>query len=55
MTDNAYEYQDFVEAAGPKKFIVVDFFMPNCKYCVEFMPEWNKIIDEFTAEYGDQV
>lgn len=52
-TNNAAEFQDFVEDAGPDTFIVVDFFMPACKYCVEFMPNWNKIVDEFTAEYGE--
>ena len=29
--------------------------MPQCGYCVQFMPTWNKIVDEFTAEYGDQI
>ena len=54
-TNNADEFQDFVEDVGPETFIVVDFFMPACHYCVEFMPTWNKIVDEFTAEYGDQI
>ena len=52
MTHNSNEFQNLVEAAGPDTFIVVDFFMPACHYCVKFMPEWNKIVDEFTAEYG---
>lgn len=29
--------------------------MPACHYCVEFMPAWNKIVDEFKAEYGDKI
>jgi len=29
--------------------------MPACHYCVEFMPAWNKIVDEFKAEYGDNI
>ena len=29
--------------------------MPNCGYCVKFMPEWNRIVDDFTAKYGDAV
>ena len=37
------------------KFIVVDFFMPQCHYCVEFMPQWNEVVDYFKTEYGDQV
>ena len=56
MTNNSNEFQDLIDEAGPEAFIVVDFFMPACKYCVKFMPEWNKIVDEFTAEYGsDQI
>ena len=54
-TSSAGEFQGLVEEAGPDTFIVVDFFMPACKYCVEFMPSWNKIVDEFTAEYGDKI
>ena len=29
--------------------------MPECSYCVKFMPAWNKIVEEFQAEYGDQI
>lgn len=53
-TDNPNDFQNQVEAARDK-FIVVDFFMPMCKYCVQFMPEWNKIVDEFKEQYGEQV
>ena len=35
--------------------VIVDFFMPQCAYCVKFMPEWNRIVDEFKAEYGEQI
>ena len=53
-TENPNDFQNQVEAAG-NKFIVVDFFMPMCKYCVQFMPEWNQIVDEFKEQYGEQV
>ena len=29
--------------------------MPHCGYCVQFMPTWNKIVDEFKGEYGDKI
>ena len=35
--------------------VIVDFFMPECGYCMKFMPEWNRIVDEFTAEYGERI
>ena len=54
-TNDAHEFQDLVDNAGPNKFIIVDFYMPACHYCVEFMPSWNKIVEEFKAEYGEQV
>ena len=27
--------------------------MPECYYCKKFKNDWNKIVDEFTREYGD--
>ncbi len=55
MTHDAGEFQDLVEAAGKDTLVIVDFFMPACSYCVKFMPAWNKIVDEFKAEYGDKI
>ncbi len=40
---------------NPDAVTIVDFFMPQCHYCVKFMPEWNRIVDEFKAEYGEQI
>lgn len=40
---------------GSNTIIVVDFYMQACHYCAKFMPEWNRIVEDFTAEYGDQV
>lgn len=58
MTNDEWEFQEYIEEAardGKNKFIVVDFFMPACRYCVEFMPQWNQIVEEFTEKYGEQV
>lgn len=55
MTHDHGEFLDIVDAAGDDKLIIVDFFMPQCSYCVKFMPAWNQIVEEFTAEYGDKV
>lgn len=48
------EFVDYVEAHNDK-FIVVDFYMPQCHFCVEFMNDWNKVVSEFQEKYGDQV
>jgi thiol-disulfide isomerase/thioredoxin len=53
--NNADHFQELVDAVAVDKLIVVDFFMPNCGYCVKFMPEWNRIVDDFTAKYGDAI
>lgn len=49
------DYQNKIEQGPENKLVIVDFYMPQCSYCVKFMPSWNKIVDEFTAEYGDQI
>ena len=48
------EFQKLVDDAGPDKFIIVDFFMPQCGYCVKFMNQWNQIVTDMTAEYGEE-
>ena len=40
---------------GQTKFIVVDFYMPSCHYCKEFMPDYNEVVDFMSETYGDQV
>ena len=55
MTSNQQDFFDKVDAAPKETLFIVDFFMPQCHYCVEFMPSWNKIVDEFKAEYGDKI
>ena len=56
MTQDSAELQKIIAEAGETKMVVVDFFMPDCYYCKKFYNEWNKIVDEFTAEYGpDQI
>lgn len=55
MTHNSREFNHLLKEAGNDKLVVVDFFMPNCYYCIKFKDGWNKIVDEFTAEYGDQI
>ena len=47
MTHGAEDYQQIVDNAGDNTLVIVDFFMPNCGYCVKFMPEWNRIVAEF--------
>lgn len=29
--------------------------MPACSYCILFMPDWNQIVSEFKAAYGDKI
>ena len=55
MTHDHIQFQQEVDSAGSDAIVIVDFFMPQCHYCVQFMPTWNKIVDEFKAEYGDKV
>ena len=55
MTHDHNEFQHEVDSAGNDTIVIVDFFMPHCGYCVQFMPTWNKIVDEFKAEYGDKI
>lgn len=45
-----------MDSAGSQKLVVIDFFMPDCYYCKKFKNDWNKIVEEFTTEYGaDQI
>ena len=55
MTNGIQDFQENVEKGGKEQLVIVDFFMPACHYCVKFMPAWNKIVDEFKAEYGDNI
>ena len=52
---SASDFQDIVDSVPKGKYIVVDFYMPQCGYCVKFMPEWNRIVEDFTAKFGDSV
>lgn len=54
MTSDRQEFQDVVDAASDS-LIVVDFFMPNCTYCVKFMPEWNRLVEDLGTEYGERI
>ena len=55
-TNGRREFQELLIEAGDTKLVIVDFYMPSCYYCIKFKDSWNKIVDEFTAEYGqDQI
>ena len=54
FVDNSTDLQDLLDNAGDKKLVVIDFFMQNCHYCKKFKDDWNRIVDEFTTEYGPE-
>ena len=54
QTHNTAELQELFSRAGDKKLVVIDFFMPECYYCIQFKDDWNKIVEDFTAEYGPE-
>ena len=35
--------------------VIIDFFMPQCGYCVKFMPDWNRVVEDMKAELGDKI
>ena len=55
MTHDSDEFQKLVDEAGSEKLVIVDFFMPQCGYCVKFMPDWNRVVEDIKAEFGDKV
>lgn len=40
------------QATLADKHVFIDFYMQGCYYCFEFQQDWNRIVDEITAEYG---
>ena len=48
-------FQKMVQDFSDDTLVIVDFFMPQCIYCVKFLPEWNQIVDEYKAAYGDKI
>lgn len=36
------------------KHIFIDFYMQHCYWCYDFQADWNKIVDEITATYGEE-
>ena len=54
QSHSSIELQEIFDKAGDKKLIIVDLYMPECYYCMKFKDAWNKIVDEFTAEYGSE-
>eukprot|EP00353_Schmidingerella_taraikaensis_P013226 CAMPEP_0185577976 /NCGR_PEP_ID=MMETSP0434-20130131/11615_1 /TAXON_ID=626734 ORGANISM="Favella taraikaensis, Strain Fe Narragansett Bay" /NCGR_SAMPLE_ID=MMETSP0434 /ASSEMBLY_ACC=CAM_ASM_000379 /LENGTH=133 /DNA_ID=CAMNT_0028195681 /DNA_START=70 /DNA_END=471 /DNA_ORIENTATION=- len=55
MTHGSNEFQEAVSGFGNDTLVIVDFFMPACGYCVKFMPDWNRVVAEMKAEYGDKI
>ena len=53
MTFDAQDFQQKLDSMGEETLVIVDFFMTYCHYCVQFKPQWNKIVDEFQAIYGE--
>lgn len=38
------------------KTVFIDFYMENCYWCYDFQKDWNKLVTDVTAMYGqDQV
>jgi thiol-disulfide isomerase/thioredoxin len=36
------------------RHIVLDFYSPQCRYCYEFMPEFNRVYDFMMEKYGNE-
>ena len=47
-------FQDYLHERTDK-FIVVDFYMPQCGWCEKFMPEWNRVVQELTVSTNGDV
>ena len=37
------------------KFVIIDFYQKWCHWCYLFIDDYNRIIDDFTSWYGDQI
>lgn len=43
--------EDYILGESQNSFIVIDFYMPACFYCEQFMPDWNRVVMD--ADYGN--
>ncbi len=41
------EFDNYMATEGVSSFVVVDFYMPACSWCEKFMPDWNRVVDDF--------
>lgn len=55
MTHGHKEYEEQVAKYNKDTIVIVDFFMPQCGYCVKFMPDWNRVVEDMKAELGDKI
>lgn len=54
LSTSSDHFQQIVdEAEKTGKYVVVDFFMPQCGYCEKFLNGWNQIVTDMTEEYGE--
>jgi hypothetical protein len=47
------EYQNLLNGELQHKHIVIDFYMQNCKWCYLLQEDWNRIVEDFTAWFGN--
>jgi thioredoxin-related protein len=40
------------DAPNHNSHILIEFFMPSCRFCKEFKEDWNKIAQESYARYN---
>ena len=55
--ENFQQFKELVAsetATMASKHIFIDFYMQNCYWCYDFQQDWNQLVSDVTAMYGEE-